>query len=206
MAQLTLHQRKFIIEGWNKFKSLGIVQREFRRVYNKNVSKRGIARIRDKWQEHAIVQNMNRGRSGRKRTGRSDANIATVDNFVSSNTVCTVRKLSASSGISHASLHRILKLDLKFKAYKPQIAQKISETDKEKRLEFCNKILMMHETDEINIKNVIFSDESHVYLHVSPNKQNFRRWARTKPEFIYDKSLHSPKVTVCGVACLRIKS
>ena len=37
------------------------------------------------------------------------------------------------------------------------------------------------------------------------NKQNFRKWSRTKPEEVYKKPLHSPKVTVwCGLSSNRI--
>ena len=37
------------------------------------------------------------------------------------------------------------------------------------------------------------------------NKQNFRKWSRTKPEEVYEKPLHSPKVTVwCGLSSNRI--
>ena len=37
------------------------------------------------------------------------------------------------------------------------------------------------------------------------NKPNFRKWSRTKPEEVYEKPLHSPKVTVwCGLSSNRI--
>ena len=54
----------------------------------------------------------------------------------------------------------------------------------------------MVEQREIDIGTIIFSEESHIYLRGFMNKQNFRKWSRTKPEEVYEKPLHSPKVTV----------
>ena len=63
----------------------------------------------------------------------------------------------------------------------------------------------MVEQWEIDIGTIIFSDESHIYLRGLMNKQNFRKWSRTKPEEVYGKPLHSPKVTVwCGLISNRI--
>ena len=61
------------------------------------------------------------------------------------------------------------------------------------------------EQREIDIVTIIFSDESHNYLRGFMNKQNFRKWSRTKPEEVYEKPLHFPKVTVCcGLSSNRI--
>ena len=54
----------------------------------------------------------------------------------------------------------------------------------------------MVEQQEIDIGTIIFSDESHIYLRGFMNKQNFIKWNRTKPEEVYKKPLHSPKVAV----------
>ena len=63
----------------------------------------------------------------------------------------------------------------------------------------------MVEQWEIDIGTIIFSDESHIYLRGLMNKQNFRKWSRTKPEEVYGKPLHSQKVTVwCGLISNRI--
>ena len=50
----------------------------------------------------------------------------------------------------------------------------------------------MVEQREIDVGTIIFSDESHIYLRDFMNKQNFRKWSRTKPEEVYEKPLHSP--------------
>ncbi|GFW80484.1 DUF4817 domain-containing protein [Trichonephila clavipes] len=47
---------------------------------------------------------------------------------------------------------------------------------------------------------LISSDEAHFHLSGTMNKQNFRYWAAENPQLLYQRSLHSPKVTVwCAV-------
>ena len=81
----------------------------------------------------------------------------------------------------------------------------LSAGDRERRLEFCNRMKRMVEEREINIGIIIFRDESHIYLRGFMNKQNFRKGSRTKPEDVYEKPLHPPKVTVwCGLSSNKI--
>ena len=206
MAQLTVHQRSFIIETWLKSHSVLRTHRSFQNNFGFRVSKSGIKKIIAKWREHSVVHNRNRGNSGRPKTVHTDENIRIVqDTLLSNSGVCSLRKISASSGINMGFIHRIIKQDLRLKAYKPHVAQKISETDKEKRLAFCNKVLLMNNSGELDVNNVIFSDESHIHLQCVPNRQNLRKWSNSKPDFTYEKSLHSPKVTVwCGLSSKKI--
>ena len=38
----------------------------------------------------------------------------------------------------------------------------------------------MIQSEELNIEDIIFTDESHIYLKLSPNKQNQRDWRDEK--------------------------
>ena len=56
----------------------------------------------------------------------------------------------------------------------------------------------MIQDEELDPGDIIFSDESHIYLATSPNKQNIREWRSPLP-------LHSAKVTVwCGLNSSKI--
>ena len=156
MAQLTVHQRSFIIETWLKSHSVLRTHRSFQNNFGFRVSKSGIKKIIAKWREHSVVHiNRNRGNSGRPKTVRTDENIRIVqDTLLSNSGVCSLRKICASSGINVGSIHRIIKQDLRLRAYKPHVAQKISETDKEKRLAFCNKVLLMNNSGELDVKAI----------------------------------------------------
>ena len=57
----------------------------------------------------------------------------------------------------------------------------------------------------IDINTIIFSDESHIYLHGFINKQNYRMWSTQKPIEAFEKPLHSQKVTIwCGLSSHRV--
>jgi len=83
--------------------------------------------------------------------------------------------------------------------------QQLNNNDQTRRLEFCLIIKNMVEQNQLDIKTIIFSDESHIYLNKFMKKQNFRMWSRKKPMDVFEKPLHSPKVTVwCGMSCNRL--
>ena len=77
--------------------------------------------------------------------------------------------------------------------------------DRTRRVEFCLAIKNMVKRNELDIKSIIFSDESHIHLNKFMNKQNFRMWSRNKPMVVFEKPLHSLKVTVwCGMSGNRL--
>ena len=93
-----------------------------------------------------------------------------------------------------------MRKELRLKPYKPQISQELKEGDDIKRLAFCRRIERMIRNDGLDPGQILFSDESHIYLRGSPNKQNNREWRLTKPDNQASLPLHSPKVTVwCGL-------
>ena len=109
--------------------------------------------------------------------------------------------IAADLCINRESVRRILKKDLGLKSYKLQTSQQLSL----RRLEFCSRMKRMVEQREVDIGPIIFSGKSHIYFRSFMNKQNFKKLSRTKAEEVYEKPLHSPKVTVwCGVSSNRI--
>ena len=102
-------------------------------------------------------------------------------------------------------MHLILKKYFHFKQHKIQEAQELKEGDDESRLAFCLQVMDMIESKELNIGDIIFTDESYIYLKSSPNKQNQRDWRDKKPVVRCQVPLHSPKVTVwCGMSSRKI--
>ena len=58
---------------------------------------------------------------------------------------------------------------------------------------------------ELNLSQIIFSDESHIYFDVVPNGQNDRIWSSFIPDFNFEKLLHSRNVTVWeGISAMEI--
>ena len=66
--------------------------------------------------------------------------------------------MAAEVEISRESAKRILKVDLSLKFYKMQAWQLLSNTDNERKLQFCQHVNGLSEERRLN--------ESHIYLNV----------------------------------------
>lgn len=202
--QKNQEQRIFIVEQYLLTGSRISVRRAFAIKFREYIDVKTVDRVMEKWRRKGSILNQNKGNSGPKRSVRTDENITSVEARIQESSQ-SVRKIAAELGINRESVRRILKKDLGLKSYKLQTSQQLSAGDRERRLEFCNRMKRMVEQREIDINKIIFSDESHIYLKGFMNKQNFRKWSPTKPEEVYEKPLHSPKVTVwCGLSSNRI--
>ena len=95
----------------------------------------------------------------------------------------SLRKLAAETGLKRESVRRILKNDLKLKYFKLHMLQQLNNNDQTRRLEFCLRIKNMVEQNQLDIKTIIFSDESHIHLNKIMNKQNFRMWSQRASTF-----------------------
>ena len=91
----------------------------------------------------ATLQNLNKIRCGRPKTGRSDTNIGQVKAFSEQHTTSSIRNVASASELSIPTPCRILKKDLHMKPYKPQVNQLLSDNDRET---FC--ILAVHQRND----------------------------------------------------------
>lgn len=205
MTQLTLNQRKFIVEEMVKTGSIAGTLRKFKMVYGFKTTRVTVQKNFQKWQTEFTVKNLNKGNSGRTITERTAENIEKVKALLEADDMKSTRKLAAETRLKRTTVRTIIKKYLRLKSYKPQVNQLLSNTDFMKRLDFCQRIKEMVENGDIELDKIIFSDECHIYLNGMPNKQNYRKWSPTKPAFNVVKPLHSPKVTVwCGLSATKI--
>ena len=205
MARLTLQQRRFVIESMLKVSSYKQCAADFRKKFNTTISKNGIAKIMAKWNQLSVLEDQHRGKSGRPKR-RSAENIAAVSEIIGeAEGHKSVRKIASMSGMSYGVTLNIIRRDLKLKPYKPTVSQKLSSDQIEKRFQFCKRMQDAFQDEEIDIEKIIFTDESHIYLDDAPNKQNNRNWQLNKPDFNFQRPLHSKKVTVwVGMTANRI--
>lgn len=120
---------------------------------------------------------------------RQNQSVSLVQAYFILHPRASIRLAEKALHISRSQIHHILTDILKYKPYKTQTRQLLTDTAKIKRLHFAN-------TFDITILDKIwFSDESYFYLH--PKACNSVVWARTKPlnNFIQTPS-HSAKILV----------
>ena len=198
MPRLTEEHRIYCVEELIKTGSIVGTKRKLKTAFGIEISCPALRALLKKWQTKGTTKNQNKKNSGRRRSARNEETIDAVKARIADPTV-SLRKLVGQVGISIGSLHTIMKRDIGLKPYKMQEAQELKRGDQKKRWDFCKKVKGMISSKELDPGNIIFTDESHVYLTSPPNKQNTRLWLSKKPEIRSQVPLHSEKVTVwCG--------
>jgi len=115
--------------------------------------------------------------SGRRRTIRTADNIAVVSEMICSQenqpgTSKSPREISHEIGISHGSVRRIVKLDLKLKTFRRREVQLLTHADKAKRLAACKRLL--RRVTKAKLTRTWFSDEKIFTVQTPTNSQNDR--------------------------------
>jgi hypothetical protein len=119
----------------------------------------------------------------------TEENVYMVDEYFTDNPRASIRQASSSLRLSYYAVHKILKNKLKFKAYKITFSKPLSDRGKLQRVEFANKLLALCDSEEIDFKRIIFSDEAHFWLNEFVNKQNYRIFFRHESYWILESFL-----------------
>lgn len=204
MVRWNIQQRIFCVENFLKFSSIIQTQRLFRLHFNvRDVPARTVISywVR-KWRNHGSVER--RKSTGRIRSACNPENEERVRQSILRSPNRSVRRHAAALNLSATSTRRMLH-KMKFHPYKIAVVQKLTDRDKQSRVEFCQRFLELSNEEPDIAQHLFMSDEAHFTLHGLVNKQNFRYWATENPCEIYERPLHSPKVTVwCAVSSSKI--
>ena len=198
----TNQQKIFSLETYFATKSYQSVQIQFRKRFHcRNFpSKSTIVSWIKKFREHGTVVDLcskatGGTYSGRKKSARTEENIAAVRDSVGRSPRKSVRRRSQELGMTRESLRRVLTSDLHLYPYKIQIKQKLTDAGKEKRVTMCEWFCNVLENDENFLENVWFSDEAHFLLSGHVNSKNNIFWGSKVPEEVLQRPLHSVKCT-----------
>ena len=91
------------------------------------------------------------------------------------------RQAAPNVSVSMSTLHKILKYDMHHKFYRITSVQRLQETHKEQRHQFCQWLL---DQDEDLVQTVIWTDEKIFALHQKPDRKNDGRWSAENPRDI----------------------
>ncbi|XP_073979190.1 uncharacterized protein isoform X1 [Rhodnius prolixus] len=204
MERYTAKERAFCVEAYFRDKSVVKVHRAFRKQLkvksNESVpTRKSILRWVENFRESG--KTTDKIHPGAKRTVRTPENIGKVCQAIKISPTRSARRHAASLKLSRESVRRILTSDLNHHPYKLMITQELKETDYRQRLLFAENLLKKLDDGEIDLNNLLMSDEAHFELSGLVNKQNFGYWASGNPQFIPEKPSHGQRVTVwAGVA------
>ena len=137
MVQLTTEQRVFIVLHYTQTQSIAAVQNAFRpRFPDRNPpTKRTVMKNVRKYSEAGTSLNLNKGNSGRRRTTRSEENIAAVRDLLQQNPG-NVSARRNPLPISRTGFNRITRLDLRWHPYRMHVRHELLAADLPRRLRF----------------------------------------------------------------------
>jgi hypothetical protein len=123
-------------------------------------------------------------------------NIERVANAIAQSPRKSTHRLAQQVNITHTSVRRILKNDLKLYPYKVQLLHQLLPADSVHRVTFSEWFVNKCREENDFVQYLITSDEAHFHLSGYVNKQNFRFWGKENPQVLHETPLHSIKVTV----------
>lgn len=188
-----LKKRIFLAENMVELKSTTLVRRAWRANFPRLPlpHHRTITHHYKKFKNEGTVA-YKRSENSKKPERRENAR-KTLEEMFAENCSLSIRKAASASSISVGLVHKILRDDLQLKPYKIYEYHKLQPGDAERRLEFAEWFLK-------NVEKVqrwfICSDEAYFYLTPHYNKQNSRRWLKTKPSDGIEQPLHDENVLV----------
>ncbi len=90
-----------------------------------------------KFTTEGTVRDLHKGRSGRKRSGRSEDSVDVVRQAVVRSPKKSIRRLSAETDLRKSTVQRILRQDIHAFPYKIQSESLLTDEQKEKTSTFC---------------------------------------------------------------------
>lgn len=134
-----------------------------------------------------------------KRTGRPTSALDKSDNVrtaLENDPKLSVRKLSLRVGLSVGAVHNIIRKNIKWKPYKPQIVQKLYPEDYAKREKFCREFLDRCDENPDFLDSIIWTDESVFKTSGRCNRKNNIYWSARNRHLTQERPLVTSGVSV----------
>ena len=198
-------QKKFIIRAFGRNTSPTKVRQEFLREYKiekgRSTAKYKLyhfIRVNKAFENHGSIVHK---QVVRKKTKRTEAKKEEVDRLFAERDSLSLRQAAPIAAISMSTLHKILKCDLRHKFYHITSVQRLQETHKEQRRQFCQ---WLFDQDEDLVKRVIWTDEKIFVLHQKPHRKNDGRWSRENPRDVIECNDRNDKKVMCEAVCCKL--
>jgi len=196
-----MQHKIFCVREFIKTELATAVQRAFRLRFDiQPPTRKSICRWNHKFEQ---ISCLCKGKSsGRPRV--SEENVRRIqENFERSPRKLS-RRASRELGIPQPTVWRVLKRRLLFKSYRQQLVQALRPNDKQKRVEYCDRMPQNMEDDTF-LPRLIFSDEASFCLSGKVNRQNVRIWGLQNSQEALEHERDFPKVNVfCALSLTKV--
>lgn len=195
---LTAQQKAQCVLWYAEFKSIVIVQRQFRVTYPGQNSPDDKA-IRRWFNQFRDTGSVLKGHSpGRPKT--SDDKVEEIRQSCIRSPKKSIVRRSLQLNVPKSTLHDVVRKRLRLRAYKIQLRHQIKPVDRPKRTDFTSFMLNEIDDNPNFIKRVLFSDEATFHTSGVVNRHNCRIWGSELPNIVHEHVRDSPKVNVwCGL-------
>ena len=197
MAQYTKEERVFMVKCYLETKRPDHVINAFRIQFpNRNVpSKSTIYRNVEKYSNEGSSLNLNKGRSGRRRSVRTQANIDRVREALEENPHISTRRNGLQ--LSQTAVHRIIRHEIKWHPYKIHVRHELKQQDMARRVRFSQWFLNQCRNSRF-LANVVIGDEAAFHINGQVNTHNVRQYAPRgeHPSFNFDRKESREKLSV----------
>ena len=199
---LTTEQRVFAATNFIRTQSVTEVQNAFRVTFpNWNPPLRNtiLDNVRE-YQNTGTSLNRNKGNSGRRRSGRSEENIAAVRELLQHNPHVSSRRNPIA--VSQPTFNRITRLDLRWHPYRMHVRHKLLQNDWPRHLRFPEWFNQCCQNENF-LDWFIIGDEAGFEMNRQVNKHNVCEYAPrgNPPAFNFDRSSERTKLTVWAGVC-----
>lgn len=187
------------------FENALLAEREYtfrypeRRHRSRNVFRRLAIRLRETGSVRPIPVPI------RRRPVRSEDNIINVLAYVQVNPHLSIRNISLDLGISSIAVFRILR-DFKLHPYHVVLHQALSDTDFDRRLDYCSWLRDMCNENRQFLSLILWTDEATFTSCGKVNLHNMHYWAEANPHWMREVD-HQNRWSVnvwCGILGHRI--
>ena len=202
MVQLTTDQRVFVVTNFIRTQSVTEVQNAFRVTFpDRNPPLRNtILKNVRKYQNTGTSLNRNKGNSGRRRSARSEENIAAVRELLEQDPHVSSRRNPIA--VSQPTFNRITRLDLRWHPYRMHVRQELLQNDWPRRLRFSEWFNQRCQNENF-LDRFFIGDEAAFEMNGQVNTHNVREYAPrgNPPAFNFDRSRERAKLTVWAGVC-----
>ena len=190
--RLTLEHRRVVASLMEVFQSATEVRRRFEERFpgRRPPTRLTIYRIYNKFVSTGSVADNYRGNVGRPRTGRSNLNIAIVQQAMLQRPSKSTRRCSLETGIPQRTVNRILSKDLGMRPCHLQLIQALNARQKQFRVECCEILAEMTRIQPGIVSQMIFSDEATFHTSGYVNRHSTIFWGTEI--YVLFKSMNVP--------------
>ncbi|EFN81575.1 hypothetical protein EAI_17384, partial [Harpegnathos saltator] len=129
---------------------------------------------------------------GRPKSATNEEKALNVLLSFTENPHSSLRRTAQAQEIGTSSVRRILKSN-KLHPYKMTLVHEINEDDPDRRLEFCEDMILRIDQDPDFLYNIVFSDEATFQLNGTCNRHNCRYWADENPHWMRESKTQYPQ-------------